>query len=332
MKKRNWLVAALGCALALVLTCGLTGCGDEGEAGGAGGSDAPKKVAMFLDGPVNDGGWGASCYGAMCDAAKEHGWETAYTESVTNADWVSTIQSYVDQDYDLIIAPGNQYIDVMVQCAKDNPDAHFCIFNAEVNDVPNIECTMPDTIQIGQIAGIMAGLMSETNNIGFIGGVELDTTQNKLKGYTEAAQKINPDIKVASAYAGSFSDSPKGKELATSMINNNNVDVMFGDASIVDTGAREALEAAGEGHFDIGQPGDIGGKDDKLIVTSVVTDNVKMTSQVMTDLENNDFGGKTVMGSLKNGCVYAGTMSDIVPEETQKQFNDYIEQLKNGEF
>ncbi len=64
---------------------------------------------MFLDGPVNDGGWGASCYGAMVESAKQHGWETAYSESVAQADWVSTMQNYVDQGYDLIVAPGNQY-------------------------------------------------------------------------------------------------------------------------------------------------------------------------------------------------------------------------------
>ena len=41
------------------------------------------------------------------------------------------------------------------------------------------------------------------------------------------------------------------------MVTTYDVDVMFGDASAVDTGAREAL-AGQEGRYDIGQPGDLG--------------------------------------------------------------------------
>ena len=40
------------------------------------------KIAMLLDSSISDGGWGASCYHAMEDAAKEMGWETAYTDNV----------------------------------------------------------------------------------------------------------------------------------------------------------------------------------------------------------------------------------------------------------
>ena len=334
---KKWLALFMCSMLAVVCVAGLTACGGSGDSGtgdsGTEGGGSGKKVAMILDGPVNDGGWGASCYDAMVQAAKDHGWETAYTENVAQADWTTTMQDYVDQGYDLVIAPGNQYTASVEDCAKSNPDAKFCIFNDQVDDYDNIECTMPDTVQIGQIAGIMAGLTSKTNNIGFIGAMELDTTLNKIKGYTEAAQKINPDIKVTTAYSNSFSDAAKGKELATTMINSNNVDVMFGDASIVDTGAREALKEAGAGHFDIGQPGDITDTDPELILVSVVTDNVKMTNQVMDDVESGSFGKKTIKGDLANGGVYAGAVSDkIVDADTKAKFEDYVAQLKDGKF
>ena len=44
-------------------------------------------------------------------------------------------------------------------------------------------------------------------------------------------------------YANSFSDAPKGKEFATELIAQG-ADVFFGDASAVDSGAREAIDAA----------------------------------------------------------------------------------------
>ena len=129
---KKWLGLFMCGLLAVVCVAGLSACGGSGDSGsgdsGTEGGGSGKKVAMILDGPVNDGGWGASCYDAMVQAAKDHGWETAYTENVAQADWTTTMQDYVDQGYDLVIAPGNQYTASVEDCAKSNPDAKFCIF------------------------------------------------------------------------------------------------------------------------------------------------------------------------------------------------------------
>lgn len=326
MLNRRQFVGAMG---ASILGLGLVGC-DSGNGADSGSSSENKKVAIFLDGPINDGGWGASCYKAMIDSAAELGWDTAYSESVSQSDWATTMTNYIDQGYNLIFAPGNQYTDTVKQVATDNPDARFVILNDTVK-TDNIESLMPNTEQIGLLAGALAGILSKTNAIGFVGGVELDTTLDKLENYTKAAQKINPAIEVTSAYAGSFSDAAKGKELATSMVNNNNVDVMFGDASIVDTGVREAL-ATFEGKFDIGQPADLGGADDTLIANSVVTDNKTMLLEAMKDVESDSFGNKVIYGDLSNGGVSVGTFSNIVTQEQQATYNTYVDQITAGTF
>lgn len=326
MLNRRQFVGAMG---ASILGLGLVGCG-SGNGEDSGSSSENKKVAIFLDGPINDGGWGASCYKAMIDSAAELGWDTAYSESVSQSDWATTMTNYIDQGYNLIFAPGNQYTDTVKQVATDNPDARFVILNDTVK-TDNIESLMPNTEQIGLLAGALAGILSKTNAIGFVGGVELDTTLDKLENYTKAAQKINPAIEVTSAYAGSFSDAAKGKELATSMVNNNNVDVMFGDASIVDTGVREAL-ATFEGKFDIGQPADLGGADDTLIANSVVTDNKTMLLEAMKDVESDSFGNKVIYGDLSNGGVSVGTFSNIVTQEQQATYNTYVDQITAGTF
>lgn len=328
MLNRRDFLGALG---ASVLTVGLAACSGEAAKSGSGAAAAGKyKVALVCDGSINDGGWGASCYQAMCDAAKEMGWETAYSESVSSSDWATTLENYVDQGYSMLFLPGAQYRDVAKQIADENPDCHMCILNTQV-DGDNVESLIPDADQIGYCAGAIAGVLSKTNNIGFIGGTELDTTKTKLENYTAAAQKINPSIQCTSAYAGSFTDAAKGKELANSMLSNNNIDVMFGDASVVDTGAREALASA-SGVYDIGQPSDLGGADDALIACSVVTDNKTMIKTAMEDVEKGEFGGKTVKGDLSNGGVYLGTFSSIVSEEQKTQIEEYVEQIKNGSF
>jgi basic membrane protein A len=288
------------------------------------------KVAMVLDSSVSDGGWGASCYQAMIRAAEESGWETVYTDNVATADFTTVMTDYAELGYHLIFAPGNQYTDAVKQVADEYPEIKFALLNGTV-ETDNITSILPDANQIGYMAGALAGLMSKTGNIGFIGGVELDTTKAKLECFEKAAQKVNPDIKVSSAYAGSFSDTAKGKEIASSMISTYDVDVMFGDASAVDTGAREAL-AASENRYDIGQPGDLGSADNKIIICSVVTDNAALLKACMKDVESDSFGNKTIYGNLSNGCLNVGTFSDLVSDDIQAQYKEIIEQIKSGSF
>lgn len=289
------------------------------------------KIAMVLDSSVSDGGWGASCYQAMLDAAKEKGWETAYTDNVKQSDYATSFTDYCDQGYNLIFAPGNQYSDAVSQVAEEYPDIDFCLLNGII-ETKNITSVMPDAKQIGYLAGALAGLLSKSNSIGFIGGMELDTTKSKLECYTKAAQKVNPSIKVQSAYAGSFSDTAKGKEIASTMISSQNVDVLFGDASAVDAGAREACKSAGK-CIDIGQPGDLGKAEDTVIACSVVTDNAALVKQCMDDVESGKYGSKTVSGNLQNGCLSIGTFStSLVPADIQKKYAEYVDQIKAGTF
>ena len=329
MLNRRQFIGAMG---ATALGLGLVGCGSSSDSSSlsSSSSSSKKKVAMVTDGQINDGGWDASCYKAMADAAEEKGWETAYSEGIAQSDWATTMENYIDQGYDMVFVPGNQYADVVKQVAKDFPDAHLCILNATV-ELDNVESLVPNTDQIGQLAGALAGLVTKTNSIGFIGAMELDTTKSKLENYEKAAQKVNASVQVTSAYAGSFTDAAKGKELATSMVTSNNVDVMFGDASIVDTGAREAL-ASYEGTYDIGQPGDLGSASDSLIACSVVTDNKTMISEAMADIEAGSFGNKVIKGDLSNGGVYVGTFSNIVDADTQSKYQELVEQIKAGTF
>lgn len=289
------------------------------------------KIAMVLDSSISDGGWGASCYQSMIDAAEEMGWETAYTDNVATSDFVTVMTDYADLDYDLIYAPGNEYTDAVTQVSEEYPDTYFCLLNGSL-ETDNVISVLPDAQQIGYLAGALAGLMTKTNNIGFIGGMEIDTTKTKLDSYEAAAKKVNPDVNVSSAYAGSYDDAAKGKEIASSMISTYDVDVMFGDASAVDTGAREAL-AEQEDKYSIGQPGDLGSADDPVIMCSVVTDNAALVKECMEAVEAGEYGNKTINGNLEDGCLQVGTFSDaIVSKDIQDQYKEIVEEIQNGTF
>ncbi|MDO4977638.1 MAG: BMP family protein [Eubacteriales bacterium] len=348
MKKLAKKVVAMVLAGTMVL--GLAACGGSK-------TDAPKedstqaaatkdyKVAMICNSSINDGGWGSACYNAMVDAAEKMSWQYEVTDSISQDAYYDTIISYCQLGYNMIYAPGNEYTDAVVQAAEEYPDIAFALLNG-AEDLPasaankNITSLLPNAQQIGWIAGALAGLMSETGTIAFIGGMELDTTLAKYDGFVEAAQYVaaqeGKEVKALDAvFAGSFDDSNKGIEFAKAMIDQG-ADVFFGDASAVDSGARQAIDEANKAAgavkiFDIAQPSDILGQNE-CIICSQVTDNSAMISACMQAVEDGTFGGEVVYGSLQNGALSAGAVADIVPEEIATKYADYLQQMMDETF
>src|SRR5690606_16274144 len=115
--------------------------------------------------------------------------------------------------------------------------------------------------------------------------------------------------------------------IADSMVTLNDVDVMFGDASAVDSGAREAL-ANDEERYDIGQPSDLlASQKSDVVISSVVTDNATMIKLTMEDLKKGPYGNKAIYGNLDNGALSAGTFSDAVPADIQAEYLAIVEKI-----
>ena len=281
----------------------------------------------------------------MVDAAAERGWETAYSDMIDQSAYYDTIVSYCDLGYDLIYAPGNQYTDAVLQAAAEYPDIAFALLNGGT-DTPdkategNVTSLLPDSQQVGWIAGALAGLMTETGVIAFIGGMELDTTQGKYAGYAEAAAYVGEQrgITVTTldiVYSNSFSASDKGIEFAKAMMDEG-ADVFFGDASAVDSGARQAIDEANAASgsvkvYDIAQPSDLLGQNE-CIICSQVTDNALLVGKCMEAVEAGTFGGEVIYGTMQDGILSAGKLSDLVPQEVQDQYLAYIDQMIDGTF
>ncbi len=344
MKK---LIAIL---LALVMVLSLAACGSKDTQSGGGDTgdsgEAAYKVAFILNSSINDGGWGTACYSELVAACeKSPNWEMKYTDNLTQDGYYDAMVAYCNEGFDLIYAPGGEYTDAVLQVAAEYPDVAFALLNG-AEDTPaaaansNVTSLLPDGQQIGWIAGALAGLMSETGTIAFIGGMELTTTLAKYNGFCEAAayvaeQEGKTVTGLDAVYANSFDDSSKGIEFANAMIEQG-ADVFFGDASAVDSGARQAIDdyntAAGSVKvYDIAQPADFLGQN-ACIIGSQVTDNSSLIALSFKAVEDGTFGGEVLYGNLQNGVLSAGALSDLVPEDIQAKYTDYIQQMIDGTF
>ena len=328
MKKKFSLVLVVMLTFSLLVGCGGKG-GNDSSDGEKTSGNSEFKVAMVANAPIADGGWNTSAYEAMQEAAKKMGFETTYSENVAQTDYVTTFREYAIQGYNLIFAPGNEFTDAVKEVAKDYPDVKFAILNGdEYSD--NITSLLPDNKQIGYIAGALAAMKSQTNSVAFVGGMEITPTVTMLEYFEKGAKSIKPDIKVSSAYAGSFDDTAKGKEIAISLVSTNNADVFYGHASAIDKGVREGLKTE-ENRWSIAQPSDFLDDDPDIILTSIVTSNTQLLSLAMEDVKNDTFGGKIIEGKLDNDVITIGKFGKNLDESIQTEFSELVEKIKGGE-
>lgn len=330
---------------------GLTGCSSSASDANASevgssesaGEQQSYKVAMIMSGTYTDRGWDQGHYESLQRGLAEHpSWTMLEPhENTSSSDAANAAQAYVDQDVDLIIGTGNEFAsdwkDVIEGAADSNPKVHFLVTNTnpqnEMTDyttLANVETVLPNFVQVGALAGVVAGLMTKTNSIGFIAGMKLPSATAKYAAFLAAAQKVNPSVSGMYNFDAGYTDSTFGANLTSQWIASNNVDVMWGDASGVDNGARQALEEAGaDTHFDIAQPIDIEGDGEPTVITSTITD--WMIGQCLDEVEAGTFGnGEVITADMSNGGISLGRFSDKIPSDIQDKIKEYEEQIAAG--
>lgn len=324
-------ITALLLALAMLFT--LAACGSETTTGSPSDSGAPAeeggslKVALVLDGPIDDGGWNADCYNGLVRCQDELGYEIAYSENVAQSDYVSAAREYAAAGYDLVILPGNQFQDAAIEIHEEFPDVHFAGINFTYT-AANVSSLKFDDLQSGFMAGAFAALMSQTGAVGYIGGTEIQSIVDCEAGFMQGAKYINPDITAVSSMTGSWSDVAKGKELALAQISTSNVDVIFGFASACNSGMIAACKE--QGRMYIAEPLDILDTEPGVIVGSVLEMNSELIVTIAEMVAQGVTEGQSIVGDLSNGILAFGAFGDEVSQEVQTQLEEICAGLVDG--
>ena len=120
------------------------------------------------------------------------------------------------------------------------PDQKFVIVDGVV-DKPNVASLLFKANEGSFLTGTIAGMMTETGKIGFVGGMNIPLIENFRVGYEAGAEWANPDVEILSpVYVGDWGDPAKGKELAVSLIDLG-ADAIFAAAGGSGLGVLEAM-------------------------------------------------------------------------------------------
>ncbi|NNF24544.1 MAG: BMP family ABC transporter substrate-binding protein [Rhodobacteraceae bacterium] len=264
--------------------------------------------------------------------AEETGGTFREIEMQSEAQREQALRRFAESGANPVVMTGFAFGNVLSEVAPDYPDTRFAIIDMVV-DAPNVRSVVFNEHEGSFLVGMMAGLQTQSNTVGFIGGMDIPLIRKFACGYAQGVQAANPDATVIANMTGTtpaaWNDPVKGGELTRAQISQG-ADVVYAAAG--GTGVGVLQTAADEGIFSIG----VDSNQNYLHPGSVLTSMLKRVDVAVyeaftqgTDLET----GINVMGLANYGVGVALDENNeaIVPYSTLAMVYDAADKIVAGE-
>jgi basic membrane protein A len=214
-------------------------------------SSAPKlNVGMLEAGPKNDQSFFQGHYIGLQEAAKKYGLKITVVDNVTDPQAQIDGFKNLAQDNSLIIGVGGALTTPIAQAASQFPNVQFAESAGAPPSTSNLHYYQQSQTALGYVSGYVAGKLSKTHTVGFVGGALIQETIQGEKGF-KAGAKAAGAKKVLTTIVGTFSDPVKGKTAAAAQIASG-ADVLFNFLDAGAPGVVQAIKASGKNVKDIG--------------------------------------------------------------------------------
>ncbi|HEX2978733.1 MAG TPA: BMP family protein [Anaerolineaceae bacterium] len=288
------------------------------------------KVALLLDGPVNDGGWNEYVYNGLVAIQEKYNAETAYSESVQRADMETVFGDYAARGYNVILAHGYEFTDAAKTVAANYPESIFIVTHAASGFAgPNTASIQFEEEQIAFVLGVLAGASTKTNKIACLGGYEIPAISIPFQAFTLGAQAVNPDVDVTVSWLETWTDVAKMKEAGIAAIDNG-ADIILPVAVGANAGGYDAVKE--KDVWGVGYSGDASAFAPDNVLGSAIIDTGGAIVQTVDKIVDGTFTGTDYWYGIKDGTLYMTEFNKEVPQEVIDQVNEWFEKIKSGEY
>ncbi len=260
-----------------------------------------KAVGLVVDEGTLDDNWfnGLSYQGLLRAEAELGVTGTVYT-SASTADYEPNLLQCVDDGNALCLSVGFRLVDATAAVAAGNPGTRFAIADVIYDSYPaNLRGMAFASDEVGYLAGTLAGLMTQSDIVGTIGGMPIPSVDLFITGYRNGARHANPGVTVLTSYTNDFANPDLGSQAAQAMMAQG-ADVIFAVAGRAGDGA--LLTATQAGTWSIGVDTD---QYLTLFENGAVAGADKLLSSAMKRLDNAVFDtiDDAISGAFTSGTV-----------------------------
>ncbi len=286
------------------------------------------KVALVMPGNITDQSWNQAGYEGLMNAKKELGIEVAFSEKVAQPDQAEAMADYARRGYNVVIGHGGEFQEAANRVARKHPDTLFVVHNG-TEPAKNIATLDFYYKQFGYLLGVIAGRMSKSGKVGFIGAQKIKFSTDLVAGYQEGFETVHPNGQVFIAWTNDWDDIAKGKEAALSQIAQG-ADVVFPTMDNAAIGSLQAAQEKGVWGFYLYYDSIVDWPD-TVLQSAIMDIKAAMVDLLALAKEGKAEGKNYNMDVNSPKAARLGTYHSAIPADVKAEVEGLVAKMKSGE-
>ena len=316
--------------MAIVLTCFmlltlcLTGC-DSGNNGSEGLS---LKIGFIYIGDAYDGGYSQAHEEGRLQMIENLGLteeQTIVVQNVPeNAECAQVARNLIDQGCNVIYANSFGHMDHIKTVADEYPNVYFGHATGYTR-TENMTTYMGRIYEARYLSGIVAGMQTKTNKIGYVAAIPIAEVVRGINAFTLGVQSVNPDATVEVYWLNTWYDGTLEKSAALELLNKG-CDVM---AQHCDSPAPQ-IAAEEKGAFAIGYNRSTADVAPKAYLTAPLFHWGAYYTENVQSIIDGTWKSEDYWKGLTSGVVSLDTLTSLVVDGAAEKVAEAEAAIKDG--
>jgi basic membrane protein A and related proteins len=175
------------------------------------------RVGLITPGSIADAAWNSGAYQGLLQIRDSLGLSISQVEAHTPGEQSEALRAYAAQGYDLVFAHGFEFQDAAERVSAEYPKTVFIVTSGR-RAHGNVSPLIFRLEEASYLAGMVAGGLTRSNVLGFVGGIELPPIKAAYQGWVNGASAVNPRVRSREIYLNSFDDVAAGREAAIALM------------------------------------------------------------------------------------------------------------------
>ena len=253
-------------------------------------------------------------------------------ESVSDSDEKAikaALQDCVDKKCNVIFTTSWGYMNQTEEFAEKYPDIYFANASVYLSIVKYFTYYFGRIYQSRYLSGIVAGLKTKTNKIGYVSAMGTDNSEctGGVDAFAIGVESVNKAAKVKVAVTNSWY-APDDEKKASDALIAAGCDVL---AQHCDTTAPQEA-SQDNGTWSIGYNSDMSKETPKATLTSVIWNWSAYYTSYISSIINASYDGKNYYGGMKENLVSLTELSSLCESDTADKIKEAKENIISGKF
>ena len=260
----------------------------------------PFRVALVTPGSISDAAWNSGAFTGLGQIHDSLGVPVSHVEARTPAEQEEALRTYAAQGYSLVFGHGFEFQGPAERVGADYPSVVFIITSGE-RVQGNVAPLIFRLNEASYLAGMVAGGLTRSGVIGFVGGVELPPVREASEAWVAGARAVNPRVQSRTTYLNNWDDAALGREAARALIRVG-ADMLHHNADAAAIGVFQAAKEA-PGVYVFGANADQAALAPARVIGSAVIDLPRALLLVAREVQLGTFTPKIESFGLASGVV-----------------------------